>query len=54
MERPDATPQSAGTPQCLDEIRRQAREQWMRLRQGAAQSSAGAAQDRGHDDDLVR
>jgi hypothetical protein len=36
-------------PQSLEEIRREARENWLRMREGRAESARGAAPDRGHD-----
>jgi ATP-dependent exoDNAse (exonuclease V) alpha subunit len=48
-----AAPGGAGPdrprPQSLDEIRREARESWLRMREGRAESARGAAPDRGHD-----
>jgi ATP-dependent exoDNAse (exonuclease V) alpha subunit len=50
--------QSAAKPQSLEEIRREARENWLRLRQSrmqeSAESTAPAAVGRGRDDDLSR
>jgi hypothetical protein len=38
----------------LEEIRRQARESWLRLRQESAERSPSAAKEHGHDDELAR
>ncbi len=49
---------SAAKPQSLEEIRREARENWLRLRQSRMQQPAeatpSAAKSRGRDDDLDR
>jgi hypothetical protein len=52
-----AKPPAAAKPQSLEEIRREARENWLRMRQNRMQS-AGAAPakttDRARDDDLAQ
>jgi ATP-dependent exoDNAse (exonuclease V) alpha subunit len=49
-----AKPQSLEKPQGLEDIRRQARESWLRLRENQAGVAQAQTPDRAHDDDLAR
>jgi ATP-dependent exoDNAse (exonuclease V) alpha subunit len=51
QQQPSATPEKTKD---LEEIRREARENWLRMREGRAESIQAAAPDRSHDDDLTR
>jgi ATP-dependent exoDNAse (exonuclease V) alpha subunit len=46
--------EKTAAPQGLEEIRREARENWLRLRQGHTEPTIGAASDRAPDDDFTR
>ena len=56
--KPSCAEPSCAKPQSLEDIRREARENWLRLRQSRTQdhadSTPSAAASRGRDDDLVR
>lgn len=49
-----SAPKPSAKPQSLEEIRRHARETWLRMRQAQAESSPSGAKDRAPDDDLTR
>ncbi len=53
LQRP-ASAQANAAPQSLEEIRREARESWLRMREGRAESARGLAPDHGRDEDLSR
>ena len=44
----------AAEPRNLEDIRRKAREDWLRLRQREAEAAPSGSKDRGHEDDLTR
>jgi ATP-dependent exoDNAse (exonuclease V) alpha subunit len=48
------TPAPSNQPRTLEEIRRQARENWLRMKQAHADNSAGSRVERTPDDDLAR
>jgi ATP-dependent exoDNAse (exonuclease V) alpha subunit len=53
-ERQQSAALANSGPKSLEEIRREARENWLRMREGRAESVRAATPDRGRDEDLSR